>query len=68
MSIDLRENGEGYSELKNHIGHELVCASYGKWNNPCNVAIECVTCGIVLLDFDKPKPCTECHNVCTKKD
>ena len=39
-----------YKELKRHVGHDIVCVSYG---NEDNVAIECETCNEVLLDYDK---------------
>lgn len=38
-----------YKELKEHIGHNIVCVGYGKEN----VAIECEDCNEVILDFDK---------------
>ena len=51
-----------YDELRQHIGHRIVCASYGDNGEddgvPENVAIECETCGEVLLDFDWPGPGT----------
>jgi hypothetical protein len=44
MSVN---NFEG---LKEHIGHKIVCVSYG---SPIeNVSIECEDCNEVLLDFD----------------
>jgi hypothetical protein len=48
MSIDL--NG-GFEELRYHVGHEIECVIYG---GDANVAVECVTCGSVLIDFDNP--------------
>jgi hypothetical protein len=50
-----------FKELKQHIGHKIVCVCYGNppWKfddkEPIceNVAIECETCNEVLLDFDK---------------
>lgn len=42
-----------YDELKFHVGHDIECVSYGGVLN-ANVAVECVTCGTVLLDFDHP--------------
>ena len=42
-----------YKELKEHIGHKIVCVGYGKSQNYNNVAIECETCNCVLLDYDK---------------
>lgn len=43
-----------YEELREHIGHDLACVGYGQLGAaPANVAIECMTCGAVLVDFDK---------------
>jgi len=47
-----------YDDLKRHLGHKIVCVSYGAGSNeqsPANVAIECETCNEVLMDFDKEK-------------
>ena len=44
-----------YEDLKHHVGHKLKCVYYGDKNNPANVAIECLTCNTVLLDFDHPE-------------
>ena len=33
-----------------HVGHEIECVVYG--NPPVNVAVECVTCGVVIADAD----------------
>jgi hypothetical protein len=41
-----------FKELREHIGHKIVCVGYGK-NEMINVSIECETCNVVLLDFDK---------------
>ena len=46
-----------YTDLRHHIGHEIECvcysAEYEYENYPENVSIECLTCGMVLLSFDK---------------
>lgn len=39
-----------YADLLLHVGHEIECVAYG---DDVNVAIECVDCGEVLLDFDQ---------------
>ena len=39
-----------YEELIQHKGHKIVCVTYG---DDVNVALECETCNMVLLDFDK---------------
>jgi hypothetical protein len=49
-----------YSDLKAHVGHELACVEYGPEHehegDPANVAVECNTCGCVLMDFDLEVP------------
>lgn len=40
-----------FEDLKRHIGHNIVCVSYGM--PIVNVAIECETCNEVLLSFDE---------------
>jgi len=40
-----------YKNLKEHLGHRIVCVSYGE--NKENIALECEDCNEVLLDFDK---------------
>lgn len=52
MSIDLEH---GYEELLEHAGHAITCVTYGGGEDPANVAIECETCDMVLLDFDRPE-------------
>lgn len=44
-----------YDELRAHIGHTIECVCYGRpGDDPHNVALECETCGEVLLSFDHP--------------
>ena len=55
MSIDLNN---GYEELRQHVGHEIVVVVYRDGypdGDPMNVALECETCNMVLLDFDHPE-------------
>ena len=58
MGIDLSENGRGYYDLKEHIGHKIVIVGYGaaydQPEHPVNIAIECEDCGEVLVDFNHP--------------
>lgn len=44
----------GYEELSIHIGHEIECTGYGEEGKPPwhNIAIECMTCMTVLIDYD----------------
>ena len=47
---------EGFERLRTHVGHDIECAVYGKNNSPTqNVAVECVTCGVVLIDYDRAR-------------
>lgn len=41
---------DSYKELTRHLGHAVIVTSYG---NLDNVAIECLDCFEILLDFDK---------------
>lgn len=42
-------SAQNYTELVAHAGHDIVCVTYGD----VNVAVECETCGEVLLDYDR---------------
>jgi len=44
-------SANNFKELREHIGHKIVCVCYGKPVQ--NVAIECEDCNEVLLSFDK---------------
>ena len=52
MGIDLNK---GFEELLQHKGHNVTLSSYDKDGEVWNMAIECLTCMEVLLDFDNPK-------------
>lgn len=47
-----------FRQLLEHEGHKIVCVGYrkdGLMSNPVvNVAVECETCGTVLMDFTRP--------------
>lgn len=45
----------GFSDLKEHVGHRIRCVAYGTKEESWNLAVECVTCGCVLFDFDHPE-------------
>ena len=36
--------------LKEHRGHRVYVASYGDWNDPANISLECEDCGCIVLD------------------
>lgn len=44
-------------KLMPHRGHTLECVSYGEWDDPADVCIECIDCNEVLVsaeDFNEP--------------
>jgi hypothetical protein len=43
----------GFDELMVHKDHLIEIVTYGDRNDPSNIAIECIICGEVLIDFDK---------------
>jgi len=50
MALDQNNLYEG---ILAHVGHEIECVTYGDADDPENVAMECVTCGVVLLDANQ---------------
>lgn len=48
----LTYNSLMYNKILMHVGHRLECASYGDREN---VAVECMYCMCVLIDFNKPE-------------
>ena len=52
---ELEYQGFRFNELKQHVGHKIVCVTYGDTEDPANVAIECESCHSVLVDYDSPK-------------
>ena len=59
MALDLSTDERLYEGLLRHAGHKITCVSYG---GDMNVAIECITCGEILVDQDMP------HNYESKED
>ena len=59
----------GFHDLQRHIGHRIECAYYvdrrevDEDGNPLivNVALECVDCFEVLLDFDRHQDFETCE-------
>jgi len=44
-----------YIELMMHVGHRMECVAYAPYDRPedvANVAIECIDCHEVMVDFD----------------
>lgn len=40
------------NKLKKHRGHKVSIVSYGDWNNPVDICLECEDCGEVVLDAE----------------
>ena len=55
MALDLSEGGKGYEQLLEHVDHEIECVTYGHplREAGCSVVLECVTCGEILVGFDR---------------
>jgi len=45
-------SAQNYNDLAEHFGHDLTIALYDESDN---VAVECIDCYEVLLDFDREK-------------
>lgn len=54
--MGIRLNEAGYYDLRKHVGHPIILVGYGRDEDEdfANVAIECVDCGEVILDFEQP--------------
>lgn len=51
MSINVGDPVELYADIMSHVGHDIEVVSYADGEN---AAIECVECGAVLIDADRP--------------
>ncbi|MCK5308737.1 MAG: hypothetical protein KAJ73_09010 [Zetaproteobacteria bacterium] len=60
MGIRLDEAG-GFKDLMKHINHAITVVTYEHEGRVRNVALECLDCYEVLLDFDRPA-CTCNHS------
>lgn len=49
------------NELKRHRGHKVNIVSYGNWDNPENICLDCEDCGEVILD-------AEIYTLCARED
>lgn len=49
-----------FYDLIPHVDHDVVCvSSRGFGDSPANVAVECETCDVVLMDYDAPNTSQE---------
>lgn len=42
---------DNYADMLRHAGHDVTVVTYAQGEN---VAVECETCGEVLVDYDRP--------------
>ena len=47
--------------LKKHRGHHVSIVSYGGWDDPKNISLECEDCNEVILD-------AELYTICERED
>ena len=47
--------------LFKHRTHKIEIATYGDWDNPQDMCLECVTCNQVILD-------AEIYTICARED
>lgn len=47
-----------FKEARWHVGHEIECVMYGTQN----VSVECVTCGEVIVSYDRKEQTTKGRN------
>lgn len=47
--------------LFEHRGHKVEIATYGDWNNPSDICLECMDCNQVILD-------AEIYTICGRGD
>ena len=41
-----------WNELKKHRGHKISIVSYGDWEDPTDICLECEDCGKIILDAE----------------
>ncbi len=44
-----------FDDLFPHVGHKIVCVTYGTFRDVWNISVECETCNTVLMDYDYEK-------------
>lgn len=50
-----------WDALKQHRSHKVNIVSYGDWDDPANVCLECEDCGEIVLD-------AEIYTLCARED
>ena len=50
-----------WNELLKHRGHNVNIVSYGDWDEPDDVCLECEDCNEVILD-------AEIYTICARED
>ena len=55
------ENEVLWNILSLHRGHRVEIATYGDFDKPADICLECMSCNEVLLD-------AEIYTICTRED
>lgn len=64
METNERENRYNtllWNKLKKHRGHHVSIVSYGGWDDPKNISLECEDCNEIILD-------AELYTICERED
>ena len=48
------QEASNYAELMKHVGHKVQVVSFQRGVQSLKVAMECVTCNRVLIEYDNP--------------
>lgn len=64
MGTNERENRYNtllWNKLKKHRGHHVSIVSYGGWDDPKNISLECEDCNEIILG-------AELYTICERED
>ena len=48
------QESSNYAELVTHVGHKIQVVSFPRGSQILKVAMECLTCNRVLIEYDNP--------------
>ena len=49
------QGASNYEEVLKHVGHKIQVVSFPRGVQVLKVALECVTCNRVLIEYDNPE-------------
>ena len=56
MNIENEHDQIVVDKILAHQGHKIECVSYGQGDEIANVALECMKCHEVIIDYDLDNP------------